>query len=96
MPNQPAKLDDPLRGRKTGKWTKYGGAILGLRKERIKDYWCCQTCGEEMPVEINPFLYALYPGEYIRVCPPCTNVISLLDENVSLETIVKIVRNKRD
>jgi len=96
MPNQPAGKDDPLKGFKTGKWTKYGGAIYGLKKERIREAWCCQTCRCEMPEEIKPFLFELYPGEYIRICPPCTNVISKMSATVTIEAIIKVVRVSRD
>jgi len=74
MPNQPARFDDPLKGLKTGKWSKYGGAIYGLKKERVVGTWFCQTCGCEMIEEIQPFLSEIYPGEFIRLCPPCTHV----------------------
>jgi len=96
MPNQPARKDDPLKGKKTGKWTKYGGAIYGLKKERIVDSWCCQTCRCEMLEEIKPFLFELYPGEYIRICPPCTNAISKMSVTATIEAIIKVVRVSRD
>ncbi|MDQ3159350.1 MAG: hypothetical protein M3P98_04440 [bacterium] len=96
MPNQPARLDDPLRGLKTGKWSKYGGAISGLKKERIEDLWFCQICGCEIPQEIKPFLFEIYPGDYIRICPPCTHTASQTKQTVTIETIIRIVRIDRD
>ena len=89
MSNQPARFDDPLKGLKTGKWTKYGGSISGLKKERVKDTWFCQTCGCEMIEEIKPFLSELYPGEFIRLCPPCAHVAK---KTVSSVATIKIVR----
>lgn len=71
MPSQPAQKEDPLKGKKTGKWTKYGGPVYGLKKEKIVDTWYCQLCGDEMPAEWKPFLYELYPDDFIRVCNSC-------------------------
>jgi rubredoxin len=95
MPNMPARLDDPLRGKKTGKWTKYGGAISGLKKERIEDHWFCQICGETVPEEIKPFLMEMFPGDYIRICPKCTNTASK-KTYYEVEQIIHIVRFNRD
>ena len=96
MANQPAALDDPLRGKKTGKWTKYGGAVYGLVKERIDEQWSCQTCGQDIPEEIKPFLFEMWPGEFIRICPPCTNKITKMHHTVSVEQIIQRVRIVRD
>ena len=96
MANQPAALDDPLRGKKTGKWTKYGGAVYGLVKERIDEMWTCQTCGRDIPEEIKPFLFEMLPGEFIRICPPCTNQASRMHHTVSVQQIIKVVRIRRD
>lgn len=93
MPNQPMSDDNPLKGKKSGKWTKYGGAISGLVKERIVDKWYCQTCGKEMPAELKPFLYERCEGDFLRVCPSCTNV--LYKENIEVETLIRIVRIER-
>ncbi len=93
MANQPAAPNDPLKGKKTGKWTKYGGAISGLVKERIEDHWYCQVCGEEIPVEIKPFLFEQYPGDFIRICPVCTHIAS--QETMEVETLIRIVRIER-
>ena len=92
MSNQPARYDDPFKGLKTGKWTKYGGSISGLKKERVKDTWFCQTCGCEMIEEIKPFLFELYPGEFIRLCPPCTHIATAEKKTVSIAATMKIVR----
>lgn len=92
MANQPAALDDPLRGKKTGKWTKYGGAISGLKKERIEDHWYCQICSEEIPAEIKPFLFEMYPDDFIRICPQCTHTASAQSFEVSVHSIVFLCR----
>ncbi len=92
MPNQPAAKDDPLRGKKTGKWTKYGGAISGLRKEKIDDHWYCQICSEEIPAEIKPFLFEMFPDDFIRICPSCTHVASSMTRTVTVHQIIRITR----
>jgi hypothetical protein len=55
MANKPLDPNDPLKGKKSGKWTKYGGAVHGMVKESIQDKWYCQSCGEEQPEELKPF-----------------------------------------
>jgi hypothetical protein len=75
MANQPLDSNDPLKGKKTGKWTKYGGAVHGMVKESIQDKWYCQSCGEEMPEELKPFLFELYPGDFIRICNLCMHAM---------------------
>lgn len=101
MPNQHLSKDDPLKGKKSGKWTKYGGAIYGLVKEEIVDTWNCQTCGSESPKELPPFLHEFYPGEFIRICNICKakiDKISEIENNsfIQVKTVIKISRTKRD
>lgn len=99
MPNQPLDKNDPLKGKKTGKWTKYGGAVNGMVKEAIKETWYCQVCGSENPEELKPFLYELYPGDFIRVCNLCINDMSHQKQNNTVtiyKRTVKIFRTSRD
>lgn len=96
MPNQPAALDDPLRGKKTGKWTKYGGSISGLVKEGIHDTWYCQLCGDEIPKEFKPFLYEIYPGDFIRIGNCCTSKVARMQTTVTVSTLIVSVRTRRD
>lgn len=96
MANQPARPDDPLRGKKTGKWTKYGGAVYGLVKERIEEEWTCQTCANDIPAEIKPFLFEMTEGEFIRICPACTHKASRMPYTVSVQQIIRVVRIRRD
>jgi len=93
MVNMPAAPEDPLKGKKTGKWTKYGGAISGLMKERIQDHWYCQICAEEIPEEIKPFLLEQFPGDFLRLCPRCTNTASRT--RVEVRTLIRIMRVER-
>lgn len=94
MPNQHAALDDPLRGKKSGKWSKYGGSVSGLVKERIEDTWFCQVCGDEVPKEFKPFMMEIFEGDFIRICNNCTHTASRT--TVTVETVIKIMRVKRD
>lgn len=99
MPNMPAKDNDPFKGIKTGGWTKYGGERYGLKKEAIEDTWFCQACGMELPKELPPFLFEIYPQEYIRVCNICENLINRVGvRNNSTITFrrVTVLRRKRD
>ena len=98
MPNMPAKSSDPFKGKKTGKWTKYGGAVHGLVKEEIKDKWYCQSCGEEMPKELKPFLFELYPGDFIRTCNSCMNAMhkEKTEPIIIYKRTVTIFRHTRD
>lgn len=92
MPNQHSDPNDPLRGKKTGKWTKYGGAVHGLIKEKIEDTWCCQICGKEQPKELKPFLAELYPGDFIRVCNLCEH--PLHTKTVTIHRLITITRTR--
>lgn len=94
MPNKHADPNDPLKGKKTGKWTKYGGAIHGLKKEAIHDKWYCQLCGSENPEELKPFLLELYPGDFIRVCNLCTNLST--NPTITIRRVITITRKTRD
>lgn len=91
MPNQHADPNDPLKGKKTGKWTKYGGAVHGMVKEAIEDKWYCQICASENPKELKPFLLELYPGDFIRVCNLCTN----LSQTITIRRVITITRHDR-
>lgn len=91
MPNKPAASNDPFKGIKTGRWTKYGGAIGGLLKERIQDTWFCQSCGEEIPAELKPFLFEMYPGDFIRICNVCESKV-VQTKTINIRTVIKIVR----
>lgn len=100
MANQPSNPNDPLKGKKMGKWTKYGGAIYGL-KVQVNEIWFCQLCGDEVPRELPPFNYELYPGEFIRVCNICQAKIDKVHEmekskHMIVRRVISIRRTKRD
>lgn len=95
MPNQPAKKDDPLRGKKTGGWSKYGNARYGLVREDLGEEWSCQACGNTIPRELKPFLYEIYKDEYIRMCNKClyeSKKISNEQNFTVYRRVIKIVR----
>ncbi len=94
MANQPSKPNDPFKGKKTGKWTKYGGAVHGMVKEEIKDKWYCQLCASENPASLKPFLLELYPGDFIRVCNLCTNVAN--NKTITIRRVITITRRTRE
>lgn len=98
MANKPLPKDDPLKGKKSGKWTKYGGAVHGLVKEAIQDKWYCQVCAEEQPEVLKPFLFELYPGDFIRVCNKCTHEAYKEDGEpiIVYRRTVRIYRKDRD
>lgn len=98
MPNQPAQLGDPNRGRKTGAWTKYGGASLGMIKERLGEEWCCQACGDDIPSELKPFLLEFHQNDFIRVCNKCISIAMRQEGSsfVRFTSLIRVVRSKRD
>jgi hypothetical protein len=95
MPNKHLDRSDPLYGKKSGKWTKYGGSIGGLVKEAIQDVWYCQTCGREMPKEISPFLFEVFTDDFLRICGICQNTASKR-KIVEVHRIIKIERIYRE
>jgi len=70
MPNKPAAKNNPFKGKKSGKWTKWGGYVHGLVKSN-NDTWFCQSCGVESRSELKPFLFEIYPGDFVRLCNIC-------------------------
>ena len=99
MPNQHALKSDPLRGKKSGKWSKFGGAVYGLVKEKIEDEWFCQVCARKVPKELPPFNYELFPGEFIRVCNVCKSVINKIPKGnnfIRYRKTMIITRNIKD
>lgn len=71
MPNKHLSDNDPLKGKKSGKWSKYGDSVSGLVKEKIDRIWYCQKCGEKMPESLKPWLFEMSEGEYLRLCSLC-------------------------
>lgn len=99
MPNKPLDKDNPLRGKITGKWSKYGGAVSGLRKQAIRADWSCQMCGHEIPMELKPFLFELFPGDFIRICNRCQREVIVnksKNTSITIKRVIKIVRHTRD
>ena len=89
MPNVHLNKNDPLKGKKSGKWSKYGGSNYGVVKEEITEPWTCQACGEINPVAMKPFLYEYVNGEFLRLCNRCYH---LTKKRITFTQIITIVR----
>ena len=91
MANKPLDKNDPLRGKKTGAWTKYGGARQGLIREN-SDTWNCQGCGKELPNTLPGFMFEFLTNEYVRLCSKCHNTVKTkkIETYYSLTRIVRI------
>lgn len=96
MANQHAAKDDPLRGKKSGKWSKYGQPKYGLVKEAIDGEWCCQACGKTIPATLKPFLYEIFEDEYIRVCNVCMYMSAKISKEQSFLIIRRVIRIMRE
>lgn len=92
MANSPMEADNPLKGKKSGKWSKFGGSVSGLIKERINDVWYCQVCGNEQPEELQPFLLPIGIGEYIRVCASCVYAAKQLKKERRVGVTIRRIR----
>lgn len=55
----------------TGGWSRYGGGRRGLIKAENEGVWTCQSCGLDHPNSDNPYMFELFPGEFIRICNKC-------------------------
>ena len=92
MPNQHLAQDDPLRGKKVGGWSKWGGDRHGLLREETPT-WMCQACGEEYPSTIPGFMCEFLTNEYAKICAKCQN-ISNTQQISGFYVLVKVVRKK--
>ena len=54
----------------TGGWSRWGGGRNGLIKSAGND-WTCQSCGLTHPNIDSPYMFELFPGEFIRICNKC-------------------------
>lgn len=97
MPNVHLDKDHELHQKKEGKWSKYGGAVYGMVKEKIKGEWICQSCAQPQPEELKPFLYEIYEGDFIRICNLCMSIarsVSAEQSIVYYRKVVKIVKRR--
>lgn len=90
MPNQHLEKENIYHKVKTGRWSKYGGAIRGLEKEHL-DRWACQACGEEQTDKLPAYMFEIWPGEFIRICAKCQNTarVEHIEEFQVLKVTVK-------
>lgn len=93
MPNKPLPKDDPLKGIKSGGWTKYGGGRHLLETEKTET-WFCQSCGEEQPIVLAPYFHEIFPKDFIKICAKCRNKV-LTKHVYSYTTLVRITRIER-
>ncbi len=75
-------------------WSKYGGANYGLVTQEIHNTWYCQTCGEEQPEAIKPYMYEYFPRDYIRICSICYSKTQIL-KHPTVRKIVELARSKK-
>lgn len=54
----------------TGGWSRYGGGRNGLIKSK-EPTWFCQSCAVEHAEADSPYMFELFPGEFVRVCSQC-------------------------
>lgn len=90
MPNKPAAKNDPFRKIKSGSWTRWGGARLGLIHSQSEDTWFCQSCSEEQPQELPGFMLEADSGDYVKVCAKCFSRARRL--HYSFKSVIRIVR----
>lgn len=77
-------------------WSKYGGGNHGLVTQDIHESWFCQTCGEEQPEAIKPYMYEYFPRDYIRICPICYAKTIVL-KHPTVKQIISLARaSQRD
>ena len=55
----------------TGGWSRWGGGRRGLIKSQSDPVWTCQSCGLDHPMTDSPYMFELFPGEFIRICSRC-------------------------
>jgi hypothetical protein len=93
MANQPLPKDHPLRGKKIGAWSKYGGARQGLVRED-SETWNCQGCAEELPNTLPGYMFEFLPNEYVKLCSACQNTVKRrkITRYVTLTRIVRTTR----
>jgi len=72
MANQKGvKIVDEITIKKvTGGWSRWGGGRRGLIKSNGRD-WTCQSCGLTHSNEDSPYMFELFPGEFVRICSKC-------------------------
>lgn len=76
-------------------WSKYSGGWYGYASHNhIKDEWACQACGEPQPESLKPFMFKIFPREYVRICATCLHV-SKKKKIVKYTKLIRIVRKQR-
>lgn len=55
----------------TGGWSRWGGGRKGLIKANTMGEWHCQSCASTHASSESPYMFELFPGEFIRICANC-------------------------
>ena len=77
----------------TGGWSRWGGGRKGLIKADTCGEWYCQSCATAHPPEDNPYMFELFPGEFIRICNKCL-WLAKINHAIDFLTLKELV--KRD
>lgn len=72
-------------------WTKWGRTNTGTEKR--DPVWFCQSCNQQQPDGIDPFLFKIGDNEYIRICHSCQNNKVTL-EITTLTALIIVCRPK--
>jgi len=77
----------------TGGWSRWGGGRKGLIKSNVGDSWTCQSCATDHTGQDSPYMFELFPGEYIRICSNCLRIAKIMHA-VDFLTLKKMVNRK--
>ncbi len=88
----PEEIRKALNKQKYG-WSKWGGANMGLVQKNLTETWFCQSCKQEQPDKLTPYMFEYASREYIRICSKCHWI--RLHKNIlplQFETLCALVR----
>lgn len=78
----------------TGGWSRWGGGRRGLIKSKNDTVWTCQSCGIDHPNSDNPYMFELFPGEFVRICNKCM-WLAKMNHAVDFLTLKELVNRER-
>lgn len=77
----------------TGGWSRWGGGRRGLIKADTNGEWYCQSCALPHAPEDKPYMFELFPGEFIRICSKCL-WIAKVNHAIDFLTLKELVNRK--
>lgn len=77
----------------TGSWSRYGGGKKGLIRSKNED-WTCQSCGTTHANSDSPYMFEMFPGEFIRICNSCL-WIAKVNHAIDFLTLKKLANRPR-